>query len=462
MMNMKKLFLMTMLLMAALTACDREDSHVVVVNNPDQSQGGAIVGFNTEEVTGTKFADTHFYGFDNTGKMILHSYYATQQELASELFQLEAGAYTFVAVLNVGKDYVPTVPSRADAPLLELTLNQLMTYVKQSEPSHPDMLTGMITRTIALSEVVRLEIPLHDKAGALPLTACKVTTTLTLPDAAFGEYQSARVRATEPYNLRGVVAYYLPGKEECVLRQAAVLTATATAGVYTMETEVEQGNYELLVWVDYTESGSVDDLYYNTESLKAIHFLATDRQYITGTDRREVFYGKSTVKAEGEQAATSIALERPLAKYCLVADDIDRYRSLMKTNPEKYPELSELTITILYEGYLPCGFNVSEGKPNHSETGYKYQNALPAIGAADKTVQVASDYVMVNGTESSVTVTVLVTDRTGRKISQVKGIEVKYKRGMVTTIKGEFLAAGVVNPGINIDTDWENTHEVTF
>ena len=49
---------------------------------------------------------------------------------------------------------------------------------------------------------------------------------------------------------------------------------------------------------------------------------------------------------------------------------------------------------------------MSEGKPNHSETGYSYQNPLVAIGTTDTQVEVANDYVMVNGTESSVSVTV--------------------------------------------------------
>lgn len=462
MMIMKKILLMIVLLVVALTACDREDSHVTVADNPEHSQGGAVVGFSTAGVTGTKFGDTHLYGFDNAEKMILHKYYATQQELAGDLFQLETGKYTFVAVLNVGKEYAPTVQARADAPLLELSLQQLLSYVKQSEANYPDMLTGMLTQTIANNEVMRMEIALHDKAGAIPLTACRVTATLTLPDAAFGEYQEARVRATSPHNLRAVAEFFRKGATEPAVRTTAVLTPAEQAGSYTLTTEVPQGEYDMVVWVDYTNESSTDDLWYNAQSLQTITLIAPDKHYTAGSATREVFYGATTLTATGAEATVSLTTERPQAKYLLVADDLVRYRELMVANPEKYVPLNQLSITVQYEGYLPDGFNALTGKPNHSELGYTYQCELPAIAADDTEVRVAEDYVFVNGTESSVVVTVVVTDKQGNTISRVKGITVKYKRNLVTTLRGNFLTAGVVNPGINIDTDWDGVYDVEF
>lgn len=454
---MKKILYILMALFA-LTACNRNESHITVPDSPDPDTGGATIELDVTGVESIDYTDTHIYGFDLSHKLVYHKYYPTQQELSKETFALGTGAYTFVAVLNMGEKFQPETKTSNEA-LPDISLHALLEHLKAIEESHPKMLTGMIQKQINTGEVSNITIPIKKGAGGIVLSTLKLT--LTLPDAAFEEYQRARTKATEPYNLRGVAEFYLTGKEACVSHQTAVLKPTSAAGVYTLETQIAEGTYDLLIWVDYTENGSTKDLYYNTASLKATHLIATDHRYMTGSDRREVFYAKSTVNVAGEQQV-NIALERPLAKYNLIAEDVERYRSLMKTNPEKYPALSDLTISILYEGYLPCGFNVSEGKPNHSETGYNYQNPLPAIGTTDTQVEVANDYVMVNGTESSVSVTVVVTDRTGKKISLVKGVEIKYKRGMVTTLKGEFLTAGVINPGINIDTDWENSYEVTF
>ena len=47
-------------------------------------------------------------------------------------------------------------------------------------------------------------------------------------------------------------------------------------------------------------------------------------------------------------------------------------------------------------------------------------------------------------------------------MSRVPGVEVAYKRNMLTTVRGDFLTAGVVTPGININTDWEGVHNVEF
>ena len=456
---MRKLFLLPFVLAFALASCNREDSHIAVPSTPGQTQGGAVVGLNTDGVTKPKFGDTHLYGFDAAQKMILHKYYPTQKELSADMFTLDAGAYTFVAVLNVGQAFTPV--TRADTPLHGITLSRLLNYVKQAESEYPDMLTGMIVRTITENEVVRIEIPLADKSDGI--TATLVTLNVTLPDASFSAYRQNRVRATQPYNLRGVAEFCRKGETEPVSRIATVLTPTAAAGNYTLTADLPQDEYDVTLWVDYTAGGSAADLWYTTESLQAVKLIAADRTYIAGSDTREAFYGTATVTAAGTSASVTVATERPQAKYTLIADDVERYRQLMAANPGKYVPPEELSTQIIYEGYLPDGFNAKEGKPNSAELGYKCEKApLPAVGEADNEVRIGSDYVFVNGGESSVTATVVVTDRSGRTVSRVPGVTVKYKLNHVTTLRGDFLTAGVVNPGIHIDTEWEGVYEVEF
>lgn len=447
---MKKIFLVITALALLLVSCDRDDSHIVAPATPGQTQGGAVVGFNTDGVTNPKFEDTHLYGFDAAQKMIVHKYYPTPKELSADMFTLDAGAYTFVAVLNVGQAFNPV--TRADAPLSDITLSRLLNYVKQSESEYPDMLTGMIARTITENEVVRIEIPLADRSGGITTTL--VTLNVTLPDASFGDYQQNRVRATQPYHLRGVAEFRRKGETEPVSRIAAVLTPTA---------ELPQDGYDVALWVDYTANRSAADLWYTTGSLQAVKLIADDRTYTAGSDTREVFYGTATVTTAGTSASVAVATERPQAKYTLISDDVERYRQLMAANPGKYVPLDELSTQIIYEGYLPDGFNAVTGKPNSSAEGYRCTPAaLPAVGEADTEVGIGSDYVFVNGSESAVAVTVLVTDKAGRTVSRVPGVMVQYKRNMLTTVRGDFLTAGVVTPGININTDWEGVHEVEF
>lgn len=467
---MKKILLMISMLVFALSSCNREKSHIVAPVSPDQSGGGTIVGFNTDGVTGTKFEDTHIYGFDATQKMILHKYYATQKELSNDMFTLDGGAYTFVAVLNVGEAIGQTALSQSevkmqtkvDVPLQDLNLSQLLSHVKRMEGDYPDMLTGMINRTVITGEVVRVEIPLFDKAGGITVTMTTLKVNVTLPDAEFVDYQNARVKATASHNLRAVAEFYRKGTNELVGHYSQILIPT-TPGNYTFQTEVSNGEYDMLLWVDYTKSGLSDDLWYNTANLQAIKLIAQDKSYASGNDTREVFYGAAAVATSGVETEVNISTVRPQAKYMLIANDVARYRELMEANPDKYVSLNELSISLQYESYLPDGFNIKDGKPNSSDQGYKCDKTqLPAVGAADTEVRLGDDYVFVNGGESSVTVTVVVTDNKGRMVSRVQGVVVKYKRNMITTVRGDFLTAGVVNPGVNIDTDWDGVHNVEF
>lgn len=460
----KQIFLYIVTALFVLTGCDRSESHVSLPGGADHN-GGAVIGLDITGIESARFADTHLYGFDASQKMVYHKYYPTQQEFSSDFLQLESGIYTFVVVMNVGEHFAngtssAAAISNATTQLPEMSLSTLFTHIKAARENHSDMLTGLTKKTITVDKIARITISVKQGIGGI--TSSNQTLTFVLPGAEYPEYQLERTRATAMYNLRGVVEFYQNGQSKCLDQQCAVLTPTAVTGQYTMDVQVPEGVYDLLTWVDYTAMNSSKDLYYNTASLRETKIITTDKQYAAGGDSREMFYAKAPASIGLTNQSLYLVLERPAAKYRLIADDVRRYKSLAVTNPENYPPLTELNVNILYEGYLPDGFNVSEAKPNSSEMGYKYKAALPVIGDTDREVQIGCDYVLVNGEESSVSVTVEITDKTGRKISRVQGVEIDYKRGMVTTIKGQFLTSGVVNPGINISTDWDGIYDVNF
>lgn len=157
---MKKVILLITLLTLAIASCNREESHIVVTENPGQPQGGAIVVLNTDSVANQKFEDIHLYAFDAEEKMVVHQYYPTPKEQAKDMIQIEGGIYTFVAIVNVGKDF-----SSATENLPDITLKQLLDYLKQAANDYPNMLTGKANNTIINHQVVRMQIPLSNKIG---------------------------------------------------------------------------------------------------------------------------------------------------------------------------------------------------------------------------------------------------------------------------------------------------------
>ena len=77
--------------------------------------------------------------------------------------------------------------------------------------------------------------------------------------------------------------------------------------------------------------------------------------------------------------------------------------------------------------------------------------------------QVGADFVLTNGEESFVTVTIQMIDpRTGEAISTVLGIQIPYRRGHLTTVTGRFLTAGKTTGGVEVDDDWENDITIDF
>ena len=147
---------------------------------------------------------------------------------------------------------------------------------------------------------------------------------------------------------------------------------------------------------------------------------------------------------------------RPLAKYRLVANDVAKYNQLRAEC--KYPALEDLKISIVYEGFLPCAYNVSTQRPSDSDGGYGYASALSQ--QSDEAVTVGKDFILVNGEQSFVTVTILFKDASGKTISGINGVRIDYHAGQLTTVTGNFFTAGV--GGVRIDTNWSGDYEVNF
>lgn len=193
--------------------------------------------------------------------------------------------------------------------------------------------------------------------------------------------------------------------------------------------------------------------------------IVTD-PYTANTDAKDAAYiAENDITLPDEGKEISLQLQRPLAKYRLIATDAEAYRKLSASFPEKYPPLEELTVTTQYGGFFPDGFNAATGKPNSATDGANIAYSLPLHSetvTADREMQMGSDWVFVNGTESAVMATIRVTDKDGKPVSEVKSVEIAYKRGHLTTVRGEFLTAGKSGGGIHIDTSWEGEYNVEF
>lgn len=110
----------------------------------------------------------------------------------------------------------------------------------------------------------------------------------------------------------------------------------------------------------------------------------------------------------------------------------------------------------------PSGFNVSTGKPNDAVGGISYSQVSLHYNDVDNEVLLGGDWVLVNGTESLVNVTVTVTDNLGNTLCRASGVQINYRNNHLTTVYGNFLTAGINKGGIDINTEWSGIYNVWF
>lgn len=205
------------------------------------------------------------------------------------------------------------------------------------------------------------------------------------------------------------------------------------------------------------------DAFYHTESLKAVTLFT--EPYTANTDAKDAAYGNESGIAISDKGTTlSMPLQRPFAKYRIIvdADEIAEYLKMRKVNPQEFPPIEELTVSVQYEGYFPSGFNISTEKPNDAVVGITYSGSLSRYDGSAAELELGSDWILVNGNTSFVNATVIVSDSQGNVICRIPGTQIDYRRNQLTTVKGRFLTSGANSGGVHIDTEWDGVYDVWF
>ena len=187
------------------------------------------------------------------------------------------------------------------------------------------------------------------------------------------------------------------------------------------------------------------------------------------TDKKDAYYATSSLSIPssptGGVEGASVSLVRPFAKYRLIATDVEAYYNLIEKG-EALPDIEDLQVSVTYEGFFPTGFNVATGKPNDAlNTGIHYSSVPTVAEGYDAKVnrQVGADFVLTNGEESFVNVTIQMVDtNTGDIVATVQHVKIPYKRGHLTTVTGHFLTAGKTPGGVQIDTEWGEDVVIEF
>ena len=242
---------------------------------------------------------------------------------------------------------------------------------------------------------------------------------------------------------------------------------------HTLPLNLREGTYTFRVWTDFVRKGSQNDNFYDTRDFSEI--ILADRHNHTGsTDFRDAFRGYSsatvadpkrytgTIKNEIDNSAT-VPMMRPMGKFKFISTDTDAFRNMVvQMMQEKAKliskasdvDLSDYEIVFRYNHFMPCSFNMFTDKPADSWEGMSFKSRM--YKETEQETTLGYDYIFVNGSETTLSVSVEVYDKDGKLISSTKPIDVPIVRNKLTVVKGDFLTSkatgGItINPGYDGD-----------
>ena len=217
----------------------------------------------------------------------------------------------------------------------------------------------------------------------------------------------------------------------------------ASNGQYPINLELADGKYYIAVWMDYVDENSVEDKYYKTNSLSSI---SVNTPYIGNDDLKEVYVAQQVIEVSGA-VTLDMTLKQPMGKFEFITTDIEKF---LGEQADDF-DLSTLKVHVAYSGFLPTEFNAYTNKPSDSSTGISFNCSITQL--ANGKARLASDYVFVTGSESSVQVVLSIYNNEGELLNS-KPVEVPIQQGKLTTISGAFLTHNsdfgiAINPNLD-------------
>lgn len=240
------------------------------------------------------------------------------------------------------------------------------------------------------------------------------------------------------------------------------------------EITLSQGNYNLFVWTDFVNEGSLSDKFYKTSDFTEI-ILSDKNNHVGSCDYRDGFRGLQQANINvGSHNEVTVEMKRPMAKFKFISTDYaDFVETMLKMEAlKKNKELSssndapsdsrtinpdDYTVIFRYSGFMPCSYNMFTDKPADSWTGVSFNGALIPTGPNE--VELGFDYVFVNGSEATVAVTLEVYNKDNELVASSRTITVPLNRSRLTIVKGSFLTS-IAGGGVGIVPDFDGEYNI--
>ena len=282
----------------------------------------------------------------------------------------------------------------------------------------------------------------------------------------------------DSHHVRWIVEVFRDEIEGDPVERRVLCCDEAEDGRHAINTSLalHAARYRVVAWAEYVDRGSTEDKYYTVNSLSSI-CIPEPKDYVGDEEHKDTYVGHKEFDLRGfrdrwnETAECAMTLERPMAQIEFITTDVDKFLYGLSERGSKIrravadnllgssPDLSSIQVTVEYDCYFPSSFNAYTNKPNDACLGMSFGCCMTPL--SDKEAHLAGDYIFVNGTESAVTVNLILRDGEGNLLNRAEGIRVPIERGKLTVIRDEFLTSGYA-PGIGIDPGFDGEIDIVI
>lgn len=259
--------------------------------------------------------------------------------------------------------------------------------------------------------------------------------------------------------------------ENLVERRVIKVEHNALPPQDTIHFHLPDGDYHILAWADYVVDNPEYQGPFLADTLTAVRSRLDRyprnpffRSSASGTETFTIDFknsqdGYPITRADGTKLRTiPIALNRPVARYRIVALDYDAFL-------QSGGNIEDVTVKVIYKQYVSVGFNVATDVPNAFISTYSF-NVKPAdiVYEGRYESSLFTDYVFTSEqTETNVIVDLYFYDGEGKEINHCQDIKIPLMRDHETVVRGNFLTLPLgEGEGVSIDDNFEGEYVVNL
>ena len=186
-----------------------------------------------------------------------------------------------------------------------------------------------------------------------------ITTYSPADGNAFSHMGGANNVDANSYDLRFILEVY--DGETLAYRDVQSVDENFTAATVNFNARLLAKSYTFVLWADFVNEGSVENLYYNANNLKEISYTETVRNDVNtlSTDIADAYSANKVIDLSTSSKSESIKLQRPFGKIRLLATD----------TPVNPVDMANTTATITFKDgtKVPNTFNAFTGEASVSD-----------------------------------------------------------------------------------------------